>query len=105
MMCCRGRIAISAKLLVKRDLLLLEHCAGFEMRGQMNRTQSSLKISYRRGLGPETILGDLALGEELVERLFMLDQIGPERLRSRAHPVENHLDLLPLRFGELKFLA
>ena len=70
----------------------------------MDRTKPPLQFSDRGRLGGETVRGDLAFREQLVERLFAVDQLSAERLGSRAHSVANHRYLLELGLGKTKLL-
>src|SRR5437764_2297245 len=97
-----GAAVIAAQPPIEGCLVRVERCAGFEMRGQMDRTKPSLQFSDRGRLGGETVRGDLALREQLVERLFVVDQLSAERLGSRAHSIANHGYLIELALGKTK---
>src|SRR5437660_1682854 len=99
-----GGTAIAAQPPIEGSLVRVERCAGFEMRGQMDRTKPSLQFSDRGRLGGETVRGDLALREQLVERLFAVDQLSAERLGSRDHSITNHGYLLDLALVKTKLL-
>src|SRR5271166_2384438 len=98
-----GRVAVAAQMLVERDLARVEKSAGFEMRSQMHQTQAACQLADCGCLCREAVWRDLALRKGLVEHSFVFDQFRAERFSSRVHPIENRLNLLPLRRGELKF--
>ena len=81
-------ITIAPELLVAGNLTGIEHGAGFEMRRQMHRAQAALQLGNRRRRCDKPVRCDFAFGKELIERLFLGDQVDAGRLRGGAHPVE-----------------
>ena len=85
------RISITPKLSITCGLIGIEQGAGFEVRRQMHRAQTTLQLGNRRRRSAEAIQSDFAPSKELVEGLFLHDQLAAERLGRRAHTIKDRL--------------
>src|SRR6516165_5947646 len=98
MMLGSWRSVVTPELLITGDLIRVEQRARFEMRRQMHRAQAALQLGDCRRRG-EAIRRNLAFGKELVERLFLRDQLTTERLGGSAHAIKYRLHIALLYFG------
>jgi hypothetical protein len=99
-MLCRGlRIAIASEPFVAGDLIQVEQRPRFEMRGKVHGAETALQLDNRSRRRREAIRCDFPARKELVKRPFLRDQFAAERLRRRAHAVENRLHVAALSFG------
>ena len=88
-MLCRGvLIAIAPKLLITGDLIGVEQRTSFDMRRQMQRPEPTLQVGNGSRHRREAIRRDIAFGKELVEGLFLRNQLAAERLGGRADAIE-----------------
>ena len=99
MMLGSWRSAVTPELLIPGDLIRVEQRARFEMRREMHRTQAALQFGNCGRRGGEAVRRNLAFGKELVERLFLRDQLTTERLGGSVHAIKNRLHIALLYFG------
>ena len=99
MMLGSRRIAVTSELLITGDLICVEQRVRFEMRRQVRRAQAPSQFGNCRRRGGEAIRRNLAFGKELIECLFLRDQLTTERLGGSAHAIKYRLHIALLYFG------
>ena len=69
------------------------------MRRQMHQPEPTLQLRNGGRRGSEAIRRDFTFGKELIEGLFLRDQLAAKRLGRCAHAIKNRLYIVPLAFG------